>query len=375
MKYRKLGNSDLEVSAIGLGGNNFGWWADEESSLAVIGKALELGINFFDTANVYGEGKSEEWLGRVLKEHRSKVVIATKFGYEFVRPGGAADTIKESVEGSLKRLGSDYIDLLQMHFPDQSTPIEETMKALDELVKEGKVRAVGCSNFSSWELADAIWTSKANDFTEFVSLQSPYNLINRQLEVNHIPCCVSHNVGIVTYTPLGGGFLTGKYKRGQDNPDATRFAKVPVLGALAMQENNYNTVEKLQAFVEKSGHKLSELAIAWLLTRPAVSTVIVGATKPEQVEANVKSIEWELTGDELNGIDNITQAHQGIGINTPGTQKTSCPWCSLLTKIPITENDIINGVWKFAPTDGFECSDNKTAMCDSCFAPFTVTIK
>jgi len=173
MEYRKLGNSDLEVSAIGLGGNNFGWWADEESSLAVIGKALELGINFFDTANVYGEGKSEEWLGRVLKGHRSKVVIATKFGYEFSRSGGAAETMKDSVEGSLKRLGSDYIDLLQMHFPDITTPIEDTMKALDELVKEGKVRAVGCSNFSAWQLSDAIWTSKTKDLAGFVSLQSP----------------------------------------------------------------------------------------------------------------------------------------------------------------------------------------------------------
>jgi len=139
-------------------------------------------------------------------------------------------------------------------------------------------------------------------------------------------------------------------------------------------ENNYNTVEKLQNFVDERGHKLSELAISWLLTRPAISTVIAGATKPAQVEANVKSIKWELSGDELNEVDNITQAHQGIGINTPGTQKASCPWCSLLTRVPIPENDIINGVWKFAPPNDFECSDKKTVMCESCLAPFTITL-
>jgi aryl-alcohol dehydrogenase-like predicted oxidoreductase len=313
MEYRNLGRSGLKVSALGLGGNTFGWYIDEPSSEAVINHALELGINFIDTADMYDTGRSEEYIGKTLKGRRTQIVIATKFagamGEGVNEVGGSRWYIMRAVEASLKRLNTDYIDLYQMHEPDPTTPIEETLRALDDLVKAGKVRYVGCSNFAAWQLSEALWTSHINNLNSFVTVQTKYNLFERQIEEELVPCCKTHGVGVIPWGPLAGGFLTGKYRRGEQLPTVPP-GKRPTkafnrLYGPVVTDTNWERLDKLNAFAKARGHKMGELAIAWLLSHPWLSAVIAGATRPEQLDANISGASWKLSSEELAQIEQI----------------------------------------------------------------------
>jgi len=313
MEYRNLGNSGLKVSVLGLGANNFGWWIDEKRSTTVIDHALELGINFIDTADRYDNGRSEKYIGSTLRGRRTEVLIATKFSQPMGEGpndrGGSRWYIKRAAEASLKRLHTDYIDLYQMHHPDPTTPIEETLRALDDLVKEGKVRYIGCSNFNGWQLSEAMWTSRVNSLNSFVTVQPRYNLFERQIEQELIPCCKAHGVGVIPWGPLAGGFLTGKYRRGEQPPPPAR-GKSPAkafteLYNAVITDANWERLGKLEAFAKSRGHKVSELAIAWLLSLPWVCSVIAGATRPEQLDANLAGTRWKLTAEEVAQVEQI----------------------------------------------------------------------
>lgn len=310
MEYRKLGNSGLKVSEIGLGGDTFGRWADEQTSIAIINHALDLGINFIDTADVYGgRGQSEEFIGKVVKDKRSQVFIATKFrtamGEGPNEGGGSRHHIMSAVDASLRRLNTDHIDLYQIHSPDSTTPIEETLRALDDLVHAGKVRYIGCSNFAAWQLCEALWISKVNNLHSFVTEQPQYNLIDRHIEQDLVPCCQTYGIGVIPYYPLAAGFLTGKYRRGEAPPAGSRFNSEPSYTQI-LSDANFDKLDKLQTFASQRGHSVTELAIAWLLSHPWVSTVIPGATKIEQVSANVTAVEWKLTANEVAQLEKIT---------------------------------------------------------------------
>jgi len=311
MEFRNLGNSGLKVSEVGLGGNNFGWWVDEATSTTVINTALEAGINFIDTADVYDRGHSEEYIGRSLKGKRHQVIIATKFGYAMGggpnEKGGSSHYINRAVDASLKRLQTDYIDLYYMHGPDTSTPILETLSTLDNIVKSGKVRYIGCSNFAAWQVNDAIWTSKTNHLAAFIVVQQGYNLLARRIEKELVPCCQHHSLGVIPYSPLSSGLLTGKYKKGQEPPQGTRMATNVLPGVKRiLSEANWEVLDKLTAFAEERGQTTGELAIAWLLSKPWLSSVIAGARKPEQVTANVNAAKWKMTAEEVTAVEAIT---------------------------------------------------------------------
>jgi len=310
MEYRKLGNSGLMVSEIGRGGNNFGWWADEATSIQVINHALDMGITFIDTADMYKAGESEEFIGKAVKNKRSQVIIATKFasamGQGPNERGGSRYYIMKAVEASLRRLQTDYIDLYYLHSPDPSTPIEETLRALDDLIRAGKVRYIGCCNIAAWQLCEALWTSKTNGLASFVVLQSRYNILERQIESELYPCCQAYNVGVVPWGPLSGGFLTGRYQRGEETP-AGAFVKMRMYDYIKT-EANWKKLDGLKQFATQRGHTVAELAIAWLLARDRVCSVIAGARKIEQVSENVKAAEWKLTADELTQIEEICSA-------------------------------------------------------------------
>jgi aryl-alcohol dehydrogenase-like predicted oxidoreductase len=313
MEYRNLGSSGLKVSVLGLGANNFGWWVDERGSAAVINHALELGINFIDTADMYDKGRSEEYIGQTLKGRRTEVLIASKFAAVMGEGpndrGGSRWYIMRAVEASLKRLKTDYIDLYQMHFPDPTTPIEETLRALDDLVKAGKVRCIGCSNFAGWQLSEALWTSRVNNLNSFVTVQMKYNLFERQIEQELVPCCRTHGVGVIPWGPLAGGFLTGKYRRGQQPPAPAAGARPPKvfieLYKTVMTDANWERLGKLDAFAKSRGHKVAELAIAWLLSHDWLSTVIAGATRPGQLDDNLAGASWKLTAEEITQVEQI----------------------------------------------------------------------
>jgi aryl-alcohol dehydrogenase-like predicted oxidoreductase len=313
MEYRNLGSSGLQVSVLGLGANTFGWWIDEQSSAAVINHALELGINFIDTADTYDKGRSEEYIGRTLKGRRAEVIIASKFaapmGEGVNDRGGSRWYIMRAVEASLKRLKTDYIDLYQMHRPDPATPIEETLRTLDDLVKGGKVRYIGCSNFSAWGLSDALWTSRVKHLNAFVTVQPKYNLFDRQIEQELVPCCKAHGVGVIPWGPLAGGFLTGKYRRGDQPPapapDARSSKAYNRLYSTVITDSNWERLGKLDTFAKNRGHRVGELAIAWLLSHSWLSTVIGGATRPEQLDANIAGANWTLTAEEVTQVEQI----------------------------------------------------------------------
>jgi aryl-alcohol dehydrogenase-like predicted oxidoreductase len=313
MEYRNLGNSGLKVSVLGLGANNFGWWIDEQRSTTVINHALELGINFIDTADWYDNGRSEAYIGSTLKGRRTGVFIATKFSQPMGENpndrGGSRWYIKRALEASLKRLNTDYIDLYQMHHPDPTTPIEETLRALDDLVKAGKVRYIGCSNFNGWQLSEAMWTSRVNNLNSFATVQSRYNLFERQIEQELVPCCKAHRVGVIPWGPLAGGFLTGKYRRGeQPLPPAAGGSPAKAFTELynaVITDANWERLGKLDTFAKTRGHKVGELAIAWLLSLPWVCSVIAGATTPEQLDANLAGAHWKLTAEEVTQIEQI----------------------------------------------------------------------
>ena len=312
MEYRNLGRSGLQVSAVGLGCNNFGMRIDAAQSAVVVRKALDCGINFFDTADIYGgRGKSEEFLGAALKDRRRDAIIATKFtgpmGEGPLWSGGSRRYIFAAVDDSLRRLGTDYIDLYQIHFPDVKTPIEETMRALDDVVRAGKVRYVGCSNFAGWQVVEASWIARVQNLMGFISAQNQYNLLDRRIERELAPACQKYGLGILPYFPLASGFLTGKYRPGEKPAEGTRLAAWGPRGEQMLSEQNFAVLTRLEAFAEERGHGMLDLAIGWLASHDYVPSVIAGATKPEQVEANAKAAEWHLTRDEMAQVDAITK--------------------------------------------------------------------
>jgi aryl-alcohol dehydrogenase-like predicted oxidoreductase len=307
MKMRRLGTSGLKVSEVGLGCNNFGMRIDQQATQGVVDAALDAGITLFDTADIYGGTKSEEFLGKALGKRRQDIVLATKFGMRIGddprRMGGSRRWIMRAVEDSLTRLGTDYIDLYQIHRPDESTPIEETLAALDDLVRAGKVRYLGHSNFSGWQIADADWTARAAGSTPFISAQNQYSLLQRDVETEVLPACEHFGLGFLPFFPLDSGLLSGKYKRGEAAPESGRLSQERYKTWLA--DADWDTIEALTAFGAKSGHSLLEVAIAGLASRPAVTSVIAGATSPEQVKANAAAAAWELSTDEVAALDEI----------------------------------------------------------------------
>ncbi|MFN3890257.1 MAG: aldo/keto reductase [Beijerinckiaceae bacterium] len=311
MKERNLGRSGLKVSLVGLGCNNLGGRLDLAGSKAVVHKALDVGVTLFDTADIYGNrGGSETALGEILGDRRKDIVLATKFGGPMDEAGklkgGSRRYIISAVEASLRRLKTDWIDLYQFHFPDPSTPMEETLRALDDLVRQGKVRYVGCSNQPAWRVTEAVWMAREAGVQGFVSCQDEYSLVFRKPEADLIPAMNAYGLGLLPYYPLASGLLTGKYRRGDNLPPGTRFANNATLGPRYMTERNWERVEGLRAFAQARGKTMIELAFSWLASRPVVSSVIAGAMKPEQVEANVASASWALTPVELQEIDKIT---------------------------------------------------------------------
>jgi len=312
VEYRNLGNSGLKVSVVGLGCNNFGMRIDTEQSRVVVNKALDEGINLFDTADIYGNrGGSETMLGKALGPRRHEVVVASKFGMAMgdgpFTKGASRRYIMAAAEASLKRLNTDYMDLYQIHFPDPETPQEETLGALNDLVRAGKVRYLGSSNFSGVQAADAAWIAKTRGFAPYISAQNQYNLLDRRIEKDLTPACKQFGVGILPYFPLASGFLTGKYKRGEEPSKDTRLGAMGQMAKQALTDSNFAILDKLQEFARSHGHSVLELAIGWLASMPQVSSVIAGATKPEQVAANVKGGDWKLSPEELAEVDKITK--------------------------------------------------------------------
>jgi aryl-alcohol dehydrogenase-like predicted oxidoreductase len=306
MQYRRLGNAGVKVSLVGLGCNNFGRAvADVQQSARVVHRALDLGVNFIDTADVYGQGLSEEHLGAALQGRRAAVVLATKVGMTMGsgpnERGSSRHHIMAGVEASLRRLKMDYIDLYQIHRWDAETPVEETMRALDDLVHQGKVRYIGCSNYTAWQLVWSLWTSDRRGWTPFVSVQPEYSLLYRGTETELLPACQAFGIGVIPFFPLAGGLLTGKYREGEPAPAGTRGANAERFSRFTTSRN-FAIVRRLETWARERGHTLTELAIAWLAARPMVATVITGATKPEQVEANVKAVEWSLTPAEVEEV-------------------------------------------------------------------------
>ncbi|MBY0511744.1 MAG: aldo/keto reductase [Rhodospirillaceae bacterium] len=316
METRSLGKSGLRVSAVGVGCNNFGMGIDEAGTKAVVNKALDLGITLFDTADVYGgSGNSEIFLGKALGTKRKDIVLATKFGMKMgegwqLRGGGSRDYIMRAVEASLRRLGTDYIDLYQIHQPDTGTPVEETMRALDDVVRQGKVRYIGHSNFAGWQTADAAWTARTRNLTAFVSAQNRYSLLTRDIEKELVPACENHGVSILPYFPLESGLLTGKYKHGQKPTEGTRWSTwsqfAPGYAAQFFSDEKFAQVGKLQSLCDKYGHTMLDMAVGWLLSKGYVASVIAGATRPEQLEQNVKAAAWRPGAEEAGKIDEIT---------------------------------------------------------------------
>jgi aryl-alcohol dehydrogenase-like predicted oxidoreductase len=310
MKLRSLGASGLKVSQIGLGCNNFGLRMEIEEARAVIHKALDLGITLFDTADVYGnKGGSETALGRYLGDRRKDIVIATKFGNPMDATGtlrGASRRyIMTAVEASLKRLNTDWIDIYQLHKPDPETPVEETLRALDDLVRQGKIRYYGCSGATAWQLVDMLWTARHRNLNRLISAEMEYSLLQRDPEREHVPAMLAHGIGLLPYYPLASGFLTGKYKRGNAMPTGGRLTRFQRYAERFMTPANWAYIERLEAFTAARGHSLLDVAIAWLVAQPVVAGVIAGATKPEQVALNVKAGDWELSRADLAEIDRL----------------------------------------------------------------------
>ncbi len=307
MESRAIGS--LTVSLVGLGCNNFGRRLDQAATRAVVDAAVDAGITLFDTADIYGTGESEELLGRALGSRRDDVVIATKFGMgdgTTLPNGASAASIVTAAEGSLRRLGTDHIDLYQLHRPDDTTPIDETLEALDRLVRDGKLREIGCSNFDGDRVDAAAAAATKSDTAAFASVQNELSLLRRRGEPDLLDACDRHDLAILPFFPLASGVLTGKYRRGEEPPTGTRLAGMPAEGReRALSDRRFDVVERLDDFARDSGHTLLELAMSWLAGLPHLASVIAGATKPEQVRANVAAVSWELTPEQRADVDAI----------------------------------------------------------------------
>jgi aryl-alcohol dehydrogenase-like predicted oxidoreductase len=315
MSYRRLGTSGLVVSVVGVGCNNFGRKLDADGSREVVDAALDAGITLFDTADIYGtpHGSSEEFLGAALKGRRDEAIVATKFGMDMqglngndFGARGSRRYVVRAVEASLRRLGTDYLDLYQLHEPDPATPIDETLAALDDLVRTGKVRYLGNSNFAGWQIADADWTARAAGHTPFISAQNRYSLLHRDVETEVVPACEQFGLGLLPFFPLDSGLLSGKYRRGEQPAAGTRLALDryrPVL-----EGADWDTVEALTEFGAARGHSLLDVAIAGLAARPAVTSVIAGATTAEQARANAAAGTWVLTPPDIAALNDILES-------------------------------------------------------------------
>ncbi|MFY0408218.1 aldo/keto reductase [Solicola sp. PLA-1-18] len=322
MTYRPLGDSGLMVSVVGVGCNAFGSRIDADATQAVVDAAVDAGVTLFDTADSYGRGASEELLGRALGSRRDDVVVATKVGMDMGGTNGpdwgaraSRRYVKRAAEASLRRLGTDHVDLLQLHTPDEVTPIDETLEAMTELVTEGKVRYLGCSNLTAWQLVDADWTARTSGTQRFVSAQNEYSLYNRSAELELVPACEQLGVGLLPYFPLAYGLLTGKYARGQAAPEGTRLADPSQ--ARRLDGADWDRVEALQRFADERDLTMLQVAIGGLAAQPAVSSVISGATRASQVTANVEAAGWEPTPDDLAALDDLTSsAHLSGGYTT-----------------------------------------------------------
>lgn len=317
---RTLGTSDITVSTVGVGCNAFGTRIDADQTKAIVDAAFEHGVTFFDTADVYGTGASEQFLGEALKGRRDEVVLATKFGMDMQGVNGddggrrgSAAYVRTAVEASLQRLDVDHIDLYQYHTPDPSTPIEETLGAMTELVKEGKVRAIGSSNLQGWQVVDADWVSRTKGLESFVTAQNEYSLYNRTAETELVPACLALGIGILPYFPLAYGLLTGKYHRGEPAPKGTRLEVQS--GRLANAD--WDRIEALESFAASRDISILELAIGGLAAQQAVTSVIAGATRPEQIAANAAAGEWTPTAEDLDALSAIGQPGQSYTTYAP----------------------------------------------------------
>ena len=317
MQRRTIPACGMEVSVVGIGCNNFGGRNDAEQTKAIIHKALDLGITFFDTADIYtrsSNGSSETLLGQFLGERRKDVILATKFGLPFngdqTKKGGSRRYIKLAVEDSLKRLRTDWIDLYQLHKPDPATPVEETLRALDDLIHEGKVRYVGCSNYAGWQIAEAEFIARGLGTNRFVSNQSEYSLLNREVEGEVIPALNQYGLGFLPFFPLASGVLTGKYRQGQAKPTGTRLSNPGELADHFLREDYVALADRLRVFAEARGHTLLELAFSWLAAKPVIWSIIAGASSPAQLEQNVKAAGWALTGDDLVEVDRMLKGNR-----------------------------------------------------------------
>lgn len=306
MRYQSVGDSGLRVSVVGVGCNAFGARIDYNQTKAVVDAAIEHGITLFDTADSYADGTSEEYLGRALGSRREDVIVATKFGMgdhdaEHFGTHGSRRYVRRAVEASLRRLGTDYIDLYQLHRPDPITPIEETLEAMSELVAEGKVLYLGSSNLTAWQVTDADWTARSSGLQRFVSAQNEYSLYNRAAEDELVPACEHAGIGVLPYFPLAYGLLTGKYSRGEAAPEGSRLASQTA----RLEGADWDRIEALQGYADARGLSLLTVAIGGLAAQPAVPSVISGATRPEQIAANVEAAQWQPTASDLAELDEL----------------------------------------------------------------------
>jgi aryl-alcohol dehydrogenase-like predicted oxidoreductase len=308
METRPIGS--LSVSLVGIGCNNFGGRIDAAATQAVVDAALDEGINFFDTADTYGGTQSEVLLGQALGSRRDEVIIATKYGMgdgTKLPAGASAASVATAVEGSLRRLGTDRIELYQLHVPDDKTPIDETLEAMDRLVRDGKVLEIGCSNFDGARLDEAASAAEKHGTARFASVQNELSLLRRRHEADLLEAAQRHDLAILPYFPLASGMLTGKYHRGEPPPEGTRLAGRPA-DDRALSDKRFDVIEALDAFARERGHTLLELAMSWLASLPNLASVIAGATKPEQVKANAAAVAWKLTADERREIEALAPA-------------------------------------------------------------------
>lgn len=302
MKYRTLGRTGVQVSVAGIGGNQFGTVVDARGTAAILDRALELGVNFVDTAESYGGGTSEEAIGKAIARRRGDFVIATKTGAPAPNEAGGRLTRKriiERLEASLTRLATDYVDVYYFHHPDPLTPLDESLRTVEDAVRAGKVRYCAVSNHPAWQVAEAAGISERRGLGGLVASQVRYNLLDRSAELEMLPACAHLGISIVPYSPLAGGFLTGKYRRNTAIPEGTRLHRVDRMRAMLLTEANYDALERFEVFASARGHSVGELAVSWLLAHPEVCSVIGGVTSVTQVEANARATEWELSADEV----------------------------------------------------------------------------
>jgi aryl-alcohol dehydrogenase-like predicted oxidoreductase len=314
VEQRNLGKSGLQVSLVGLGCNNFAGRIDFDATKSVVYKALDRGITLFDNADSYGDpkGGAEEYLGRILGDRRKDIVLATKFGRPMDgsgrREGASRRYIVEACEASLKRLKTDYIDLYWQHIEDKRTPIEETLRAMDDLVRQGKVRYIACSTLTAWQVVEAEWTSRSLGLEQYIACQERYSLLERQYEPNMAAMIEAYGLGLIPFSPLANGLLTGKYRRNRPMPDGARLTVTQRMADRYLTDRNWTIVERLADFCASRGRTMLELAMSWLASRPAVSSIIAGATRPEQLEENVRAVDWAISTEDLAEIDRLTSS-------------------------------------------------------------------